>query len=233
MADGAAIPEGDLPAPRLTQTTPKKDIPGGTCERMLAPPAQHRPEGGWFAHLAPGYGERRRQDAADLEGEALQLPGQTVIRAPAPPGRGSSASCAALRDWYAAVLRSKLARAVADGRADAGRAAELDRLAIPADPAAPGGWDLTGQLRVSGTRRLLDAALACRVPRYLQQSIVMAYRDGGDAWLDEQAPLDDSPARAASCGPVIEMEAMIRNTEHRLVNWTILRGSSFVGARTA
>src|SRR4051812_45015326 len=37
--------------------------------------------------------------------------------------------------------------------------------AIPLDPSAPGAWDLTARLRSTGTRRLLDAALACRVPR--------------------------------------------------------------------
>jgi nucleoside-diphosphate-sugar epimerase len=104
--------------------------------------------------------------------------------------------------------------------------------AIPPDPSAPGAWDANARLRIVGTRRLLDAALACGAPRYVQQSIVMAYRDGGDAWLDERAPLDDSPARAAICGPVIEMETMIREVEPEILAWTILRGGSFVGAGT-
>lgn len=101
--------------------------------------------------------------------------------------------------------------------------------AIPADPSLPGAWDLTARLRIEGTRRLLDAALACRVPCYIQQSIVMAYRDGGDAWLDEDAPLDDSLERAAICTPVIEMEQMIREVDPQILAWTILRGGSFVG----
>lgn len=104
--------------------------------------------------------------------------------------------------------------------------------AIPSDPSAPGAWDDNAQLRTSGTRRLLAAALACGVSRYVQQSIVMAYRDGGDTWLDEQAPLDDSPARATVCGPVIEMETMIRGVEPEALAWTILRGGSFVGEGT-
>src|SRR4051812_36943621 len=41
--------------------------------------------------------------------------------------------------------------------------------AIPRDPAAQAGWDTTAQLRTIGTRRLLDAALACGAQRYLQQ----------------------------------------------------------------
>jgi 2-alkyl-3-oxoalkanoate reductase len=104
--------------------------------------------------------------------------------------------------------------------------------AIPTEPSAPRAWDLTARLRIAGTKRLLDAALACHVPRYVQQSIVMAYRDGGDEWLDEHASLDDSPGRATICRPVIEMEAMIRNVPPHMLGWTILRGGSFVGEGT-
>ena len=104
--------------------------------------------------------------------------------------------------------------------------------AIPIDSSDPSAWDLTARLRTVGTRRLLDAALACHVQRYVQQSIVMAYHDGGDAWLDETTPLDDSPERAAICGPVIEMEAMIRSVKPQILGWTILRGGSFVGVGT-
>jgi nucleoside-diphosphate-sugar epimerase len=104
--------------------------------------------------------------------------------------------------------------------------------AIPKDPSAAGAWGLTARLRTTGTRRLLDAALACHVRRYVQQSVVMAYRDGGDRWLDERAPLDDSPRRATICGPVIEMEAMIRRVEPQRLGWTILRAGAFVGAET-
>jgi nucleoside-diphosphate-sugar epimerase len=102
--------------------------------------------------------------------------------------------------------------------------------AIPSDPSAVGAWDNNTRLRTEGTRRLLKAALASHVRRYVQQSIVMAYRDGGDAWLDEAAPLDDSPERADICGPVIEMEEMIREVRPQVLAWTILRGGSFVGA---
>ncbi|HJQ49439.1 MAG TPA: NAD(P)-dependent oxidoreductase [Gaiellaceae bacterium] len=104
--------------------------------------------------------------------------------------------------------------------------------AIPSDPSVPGAWDDNTRLRTSGTRRLLAAALASGASRYVQQSIVTAYRAGGDAWLDEQAPLDDSPARATVCGPVIEMETMIREVEPQALAWTILRGGSFVGEGT-
>jgi nucleoside-diphosphate-sugar epimerase len=104
--------------------------------------------------------------------------------------------------------------------------------AIPRDGLSPYSWEATARLRTAGTRRLLDAARACRVSRYVQQSIVMVYRDGGDAWLDEQAPLDHGPDRAAICGPVIEMESMIRDVRPQTLAWTILRGGAFVGDGT-
>jgi nucleoside-diphosphate-sugar epimerase len=100
------------------------------------------------------------------------------------------------------------------------------------DPATARAWGITGRLRTVGTRRLLAAALECRVERYLQQSAVRAYRDGGADWLDERAPLDDSPARAAICRPVIEMEEMLHAVEPRRLAWTVLRCGTFVGAGT-
>ena len=104
--------------------------------------------------------------------------------------------------------------------------------AIPQNPRAPGAWDVTTRLRTEGTRRLLDAALTAGVRRYIQQSIVMAYPDGGDRVLDEATPLDTSPARAAVCGPVIAMEGMIREVPPAQLAWCILRGGVFVGPGT-
>ena len=104
--------------------------------------------------------------------------------------------------------------------------------AIPRDPRAPGAWAVTTRLRTEGTRRLLDAALTAGVHRYIQQSIVMAYPDGGDRVLDEATPLDTSPDRASVCGPVIAMEGMIRAVLPTHLAWCILRGGVFVGPGT-
>jgi nucleoside-diphosphate-sugar epimerase len=104
--------------------------------------------------------------------------------------------------------------------------------AIPRAPRAPGAWDVTTRLRTEGTRRLLDAALTAGVHRYIQQSIVMAYPDGGDRVLDEATPLDTSPERASVCGPVIAMEGMIRDVPPSHLAWCILRGGVFVGPGT-
>jgi nucleoside-diphosphate-sugar epimerase len=101
--------------------------------------------------------------------------------------------------------------------------------AIPRDPAVPGAWDANTRLRVDLTRWLLAAALDAGVGAYVQQSIVMAYPDCGDAWIDEEMPLDSSPDRAAICAPVIQMEGMVRGVPPERLRWSVLRGGIFVG----
>lgn len=102
--------------------------------------------------------------------------------------------------------------------------------AIPRDFNAPGAWDRNSRLRREGTERLLTSSIAAGVKRYVQQSITLAYVPGGDQWLDESAPLDRSPERAETCGPVIDMEGMVRAT--RELEWVILREGTFVGPGT-
>lgn len=105
--------------------------------------------------------------------------------------------------------------------------------AIPRTASAPNAWDANTRLRTEGTRKLLDAARAVDAQRYIQQSIIMAYPDGGDNWLDEATPLDASPDRAAITAPVREMEAMVRAVPPAKLEWCILRGGAFVGPETA
>jgi nucleoside-diphosphate-sugar epimerase len=105
--------------------------------------------------------------------------------------------------------------------------------AIPADSGAPGAWEANTRLRTDGTRLLLAATLAAGVPAYIQQSIVMAYPDSGDRWLDEATPLDTSPVRAGVVGPVAIMEGLVRAVVPEQVRWCILRGGAFVGPGTA
>jgi nucleoside-diphosphate-sugar epimerase len=105
--------------------------------------------------------------------------------------------------------------------------------AIPRDFGASGAWEANTRLRTEVTRAILDAALAAGIERYVQQSIVMAYIDGGERLLDENTPLDTSPSRAAVCGPVIAMEGMVRAVPAEKLRWSILRGGSFLGTGTA
>ncbi len=98
--------------------------------------------------------------------------------------------------------------------------------------AGPDGTNTNAALRIDGTRRLVDAVVAAGVPRYIQQSIVMAYPDGGDEWLDENTPFDQAGERATTSQPVVLMEEVVRGLDPTRVGWTILRGGSFVGPGT-
>ncbi len=51
-------------------------------------------------------------------------------------------------------------------------------------------WEMNDRLRSDATGILVDAAIANDVSRFVQQSVTFAYRDGGDAWLDENSKLD-------------------------------------------
>lgn len=104
--------------------------------------------------------------------------------------------------------------------------------AIPKDFNAPGAWETNTRLRTEGTQHLLKAALEAGVQRYIQQSICLAYPDRGEAWIEEDTPLDTSPERATICAPVIRMESMVRATPTRDLEWCILRDGTFVGPGT-
>jgi nucleoside-diphosphate-sugar epimerase len=107
-------------------------------------------------------------------------------------------------------------------------------LATALRPGSPGlgTTNTNAALRTTGTRRLLDATLAAGVPRYVQQSIALAYVDGGESWLDEQTPFyrPDDPSSPGQ--PAVEMEAMVRAIPSEQLQWVILRGSSFTGPDT-
>jgi len=105
--------------------------------------------------------------------------------------------------------------------------------AIRPGAAGPDGTNTTAALRTTGTQRLLDAVRAAGVQTYIQQSIVMAYIDGGDRWLAEDTPFEASAERGAMVSPVAEMERMVRSLDPQHVRWCILRGGSFVGPGTA
>ncbi len=99
--------------------------------------------------------------------------------------------------------------------------------AIPSDTSVPGAWDTNTRLRIEGTQRLLQASLAVGIKKYIQQSITMAYPDGGDEWIYENTPLD------ANRRTIINMEDMVRDVAREQLGWCILRGGSFVGPGTA
>jgi nucleoside-diphosphate-sugar epimerase len=56
-----------------------------------------------------------------------------------------------------------------------------------ADPSA---WAENDRLRTEASAAIARAAQAAGVRRLVQESIAFVYADGGDAWLDEDAPVD-------------------------------------------
>src|ERR687884_816186 len=59
----------------------------------------------------------------------------------------------------------------------------IDRMA---DPSA---WEQNDRLRTEASAAIARAARAAGVRRLVQESIAFVYADGGDAWLDEDAPV--------------------------------------------
>lgn len=104
--------------------------------------------------------------------------------------------------------------------------------AIPSDFSLPNAWEANSRIRIEGTQRLLNASLAAKVSTYVQQSITMAYPDGGDEWLNEASPFDSNPERAIAWEPVAKMEALVKAVPTSELRWSILRGALFVGKNT-
>ena len=77
-------------------------------------------------------------------------------------------------------------------RAFAGSDAVVNLLThIPAADrmAAPGAWDENDRLRREASAAIALAAQAAGAERLVQESLALLYADGGDAWLDEDAPV--------------------------------------------
>lgn len=54
-------------------------------------------------------------------------------------------------------------------------------------------WAENIRIRTEGSASVVDAALEAGVPRVLQESVSMIYRDHGDDWIHEDWPTDDFP----------------------------------------
>jgi nucleoside-diphosphate-sugar epimerase len=59
-------------------------------------------------------------------------------------------------------------------------------------------WDTNERLRREASNVLVDAALATGAAHYLQESICFPYLDQGDAWIDEDAPVEHVGAFAGA-----------------------------------
>lgn len=54
----------------------------------------------------------------------------------------------------------------------------------------PGSFKENDRIRTEVSRNLVEGALAGGAQRYVQESIVFMYADGGDRWIDEESPLE-------------------------------------------
>jgi nucleoside-diphosphate-sugar epimerase len=92
--------------------------------------------------------------------------------------------------------------------------------------ARPKGWDTHNKLRVDATRHLVAAARSAGVQRFVKESITFVYRDAGDSWIDETAPLLDAPGLLA---PTIEGEDAALEFASDTTVATVLRFGLFYG----
>lgn len=147
--------------------------------------------------------------------------------------RGHAVRAVARRPEQAEMLRRMGVEAVAGDILDAAslaRASEGCDAALHLATAIPraGGaqdWSLNDRVRREGTANLLAAAVSAGVRRYVQQSIVMLYGDGGARLLDEDTPLEPT----ASIMSAADMERSVRASA---LEWCILRGGAFYGPGT-
>jgi UDP-glucose 4-epimerase len=124
-------------------------------------------------------------------------------------GRRAVRELAAAGHRVAGVARSSHGRRLLEGlgaraiEADVFDAASLTRAFAGADAvvnllthipsadrmATPGAWDENDRLRRDASAAVAQAAQVAVVGRLVQESLAFVYADGGDAWLDEDAPV--------------------------------------------
>jgi nucleoside-diphosphate-sugar epimerase len=90
-------------------------------------------------------------------------------------------------------------------------------------------WRDCHRIRTEGSAALVDAASAAGVPRMVQESVVMIYRDGGDRWIDEDWPVDHYPISAGNHAA----EASARRFAASSADSIVLRFGIFYGPGAA
>lgn len=90
-------------------------------------------------------------------------------------------------------------------------------------------WRDCHRIRIHGSASVVDAAIAADVPRVVQESVVMIYRDGGRRWIDEDWPVDHYPIAAGNHGA----EDSARRFDESGRAAVILRFGLFYGAGAA
>lgn len=102
------------------------------------------------------------------------------------------------------------------------------RIPPPAKAALRSAWKENDRIRQQGSAALAEAARQAGVARYVQESICFVYADGGDRWLDE-----DAPVQGGSVASALDAEAQAaRFTEHGGIG-VALRFGLIYGAHSA
>jgi nucleoside-diphosphate-sugar epimerase len=89
----------------------------------------------------------------------------------------------------------------------------------------PGAWRENSRVRREGSANLAAAALAGGASRYIQESFALIYRDSGDRWIDETAPV----ATARYNRAVLDAEAATDRFTQRGGAGVVLRFAGFYG----
>src|SRR5215813_8430960 len=99
-------------------------------------------------------------------------------------------------------------------------------------PSAPwkmvfrGAWRPNDHIRREGVANLVDAALHAGIGRVVQESFALTYPDRGDAWIDEETPLEPSDYN----GTVLDAEASVARFTAAGRAGVVLRFAAFYGA---
>ncbi len=96
----------------------------------------------------------------------------------------------------------------------------------PAQAMRSGAWRENARIRTEASRNLVEAALDAGAGRFVQESIAFIYRDGGDAWIDEDVPLE--PPAVGS--PSVEAEGQARRFTESGGTGVVLRFGQFYAA---
>jgi nucleoside-diphosphate-sugar epimerase len=90
----------------------------------------------------------------------------------------------------------------------------------------PGAWRENDRIRRIATANLAESAIGAGVTRFIQESFAPIYRDGGDQWLDEAAPVKPGRYNAS----VLDAEAAAARVEQSGRSAVVLRFALFYGA---
>jgi nucleoside-diphosphate-sugar epimerase len=85
-------------------------------------------------------------------------------------------------------------------------------------------WRDNDRIRAEGSRILVDAALAAGAAGYVQESVVFAYADHADQWIDETWALRPAPISRSA---VIAEEQVARFTAHGGIGLALRFGSHY------